>query len=151
MTPVYGPAVAVRGSTQHGAAIAIPIEHRHDKVSNAFTKDKMRSERSRAMFERLKDCADRINDQLGPHKASARSGSFDRHRALGGGGTDDSDMTLPVGPTGNSIFNGGRSAENGGGPGADQNVSGPLLDRAGAPRGAPTTKRRPGAQCARPR
>ncbi len=65
------------------------------------------------MFERLKDCADRINDQLGPHKASALSGSFDRHRALGGGGTDDSDMTLPVGPTGNSIFNGGRSAENG--------------------------------------
>jgi len=34
------------------------------------------------MFERLKDCADRINDQLGPHKASARSGSVDRHRAL---------------------------------------------------------------------
>ncbi len=34
------------------------------------------------MFERLKDCADRINDQLGPHKASARSGSVERHRAL---------------------------------------------------------------------
>ena len=34
------------------------------------------------MFERLKDCADRINDQLGPHKASPRSGSVDRHRAL---------------------------------------------------------------------
>src|ERR1700745_2807701 len=30
----------------------------------------MRSARSRAMFERLKVCADRINDQLGPHKAS---------------------------------------------------------------------------------
>src|SRR6266478_9954606 len=29
-----------------------------------------------------KDCADRINDQLGPHKASARSGSVGRHRAL---------------------------------------------------------------------
>ena len=34
------------------------------------------------MFERLKGCADRINDQLGPRKASARSGSVDRHRAL---------------------------------------------------------------------
>ena len=34
------------------------------------------------MFERLKDCADRINDQLGRHKASARSRSVDRHRAL---------------------------------------------------------------------
>src|SRR5258707_301573 len=42
----------------------------------------MRSERSRAMFERLKDYADRINDQLGTHKASARSGSVERHRAL---------------------------------------------------------------------
>src|SRR5258708_39302860 len=129
VTPVYGPAVAVRGSTQHGAAIAIPIEHRHDKVSNAFTRDKMRSERSRAMFERLKDCADRINDQLGPHKASARSGSVDRHRALGGGGTDDSDMTLPVGPTGNRLFNGGWSAENGRGLRAGQNVAGPLRAR----------------------
>ena len=83
------------------------------------------------MFERLKDCADRINDQLGPHKASARTGSVDRHRALGGGGTDDSDMTLPVGPTGNSIFNGGRSAENGRGLSADQNVAGPLIARTG--------------------
>src|SRR5258706_16468409 len=139
MTPVYGRVLAVRGSTQHGAAIAIPIEHRHDKVSNAFTSDNMRSERSRAMFERLKDCADRINDQLGPHKASALSGSFDRHRALGGGGTDDSDMTLPVGPTGNSIFNGGRSAGNGGGLGADQKVAGPLIARNGSSSGASTT------------
>ena len=144
MTPVYGPAVAVRGSTQHGAAIAIPIEHRHDKVSNAFTRDKMRSERSRAMFERLKDCADRINDQLGPHKASARSGSVDRHRALGGGGTDDSDMTLPVGPTGNSIFNGGWSAENGRGLGAGQNVAGPVITRTGSSSGASTTNGRCG-------
>src|SRR5258708_1962059 len=67
---------------QNLLSIAIPIEHRHDKVSNAFTRNKMRSERSRAMFERLKGCADRINDQLGPHKASARSGSVDRHRAF---------------------------------------------------------------------
>jgi hypothetical protein len=38
----------------------------------------MGSESSRAMFEQLKDCADRINDQLGPHKAFARSESVDR-------------------------------------------------------------------------
>src|SRR5258706_7903567 len=48
----------------------------------ALTRNEVRSEKSRAMFERLKDCADRINDQLGPHKASARSGSVERHRAL---------------------------------------------------------------------
>jgi hypothetical protein len=41
------------------------------------------------MFERLKDCADRINDQLGPHKASLAAGSIERHRALGAGETDD--------------------------------------------------------------
>src|SRR3981189_455132 len=63
---------------QNLLAIAIPIEHIHDKVSDAFTRNKMRSERSRAMFERLKDCADRINDHLGSHKASARSGSVER-------------------------------------------------------------------------
>ncbi len=34
------------------------------------------------MFERRKDCADRINDHLGPHKASARGGSVERHRPL---------------------------------------------------------------------
>src|SRR3984893_2471741 len=46
------------------------------------TANKMRSERSRAMFERLKDCADRIKDQPGPHKPPPPSGSVDRHRAL---------------------------------------------------------------------
>ena len=34
------------------------------------------------MFERRKDCADRINDHLGPHKASARGGSVERRRPL---------------------------------------------------------------------
>ena len=34
------------------------------------------------MLSRRKVYTDRINDQLGPHKASARSGSVDRHRAL---------------------------------------------------------------------
>src|ERR1700752_2133970 len=67
---------------QNLLAIAIPIEHRHDKVSNVFTRNKMRLERSRAMFGPLKDCADRINDQLGPYKASACSGSIERGRAL---------------------------------------------------------------------
>ena len=75
------------------------------------------------MFERLKDCADRINDQLGPHKAS--SGSVERHRAPGAGEADDSDIDLAGrADREHGIFNGGRSAENGRGLGAGQNVAG---------------------------
>src|ERR1700730_17879620 len=101
---------------------------------------KMRSERSRAMFERLKDCADRINDQLGPHKASARSGSIERHRALGAGETDDSDIDLAGrADREHGIFNGGRGAENDRGLGAGQNVAGSVIARTGSSSGASTT------------
>ena len=97
------------------------------------------------MFERLKDCADRINDQLGPHKASARSGSVDRHRALGAGQTDDSDIDLAGrADREHGIFNGGRSAENGRGLGAGQNVAGPVIARTGSSSGASTTNGRCG-------
>src|SRR3979490_373794 len=110
---------------------------------SALCRNKMRSERSRAMFERLKDYADRINDQLGLHKASARSGSVERHRALGAGEADDSDIDL-AGRVDreHGIFNGGRSAENGRGLGAGQNVAGPVIARTGSSSGASTTNGR---------
>ena len=97
------------------------------------------------MFERLKDCADRINDQLGPHTASARSGSIERHRALGAGETDDSDIDLAGrADREHGIFNRGRSTENGRGLAAGQNVAGPVIARTGSSSGASTASGRCG-------
>jgi hypothetical protein len=54
------------------------------------------------MFERLKDCADRINDQLDPTKRVLAADPLSAIAPLAPARRTIRTLTLPVGPTGNT-------------------------------------------------